>query len=68
MDRQALVEALIRQLPGLLAVYVFGSRANGEARADSDLDLAGARRTARRYRTRTAGIWSTTSSLTKPLP
>jgi predicted nucleotidyltransferase len=40
MDRQALVEALIRQLPGLLAVYVFGSRANGEARADSDLDLA----------------------------
>jgi predicted nucleotidyltransferase len=40
MDRHALVEVLMRQLPGLLAVYLFGSRGSGTARADSDLDLA----------------------------
>ncbi|MHA4868127.1 type VII toxin-antitoxin system MntA family adenylyltransferase antitoxin [Duganella sp. PWIR1] len=40
MDRQELVATLRQRLPGLLAVYVFGSRAGEAARADSDLDLA----------------------------
>lgn len=31
---------LQHSLPGLLAVYGFGSRITGQARADSDLDLA----------------------------
>ncbi len=37
---QALVQAVQDGLPGLLAVYGFGSRIQGHARADSDLDMA----------------------------
>lgn len=36
----ALVARLQRDLPGLLAVYAFGSRIQGTAGPDSDLDLA----------------------------
>lgn len=36
----ALVDHLRRHLPALLAVYGFGSRVQGMAGADSDLDLA----------------------------
>ena len=38
--RTSLVEALQQQLPGLLAVYAFGSRVQGTAGPGSDLDLA----------------------------
>lgn len=34
------VGMLQRRMPGLLAVYGFGSRVQGTARADSDLDMA----------------------------
>ncbi len=34
------IELLQHQLPNLDAVYLFGSRARGAARADSDLDVA----------------------------
>jgi uncharacterized protein len=34
------VKALRAALPGLLGIYAFGSRIQGNARADSDLDLA----------------------------
>ena len=34
------VGMLQRRVPGLLAVYGFGSRIQGAARADSDLDMA----------------------------
>ena len=34
------VPLLRRRLPGLLSVYAFGSRITGQARPDSDLDLA----------------------------
>lgn len=44
MSRNMSVEAVLAQLlasvPDLMAVYVFGSQATGEANADSDLDLA----------------------------
>lgn len=33
-------EAVLRLLPGIEALYLFGSRARGDARPDSDLDLA----------------------------
>lgn len=33
-------DAALRVLPGIEALYVFGSRARGDARPDSDLDLA----------------------------
>lgn len=40
----AVIDSLVRRLqsllPGLLAVYGFGSRVQGVARADSDLDMA----------------------------
>lgn len=39
-SRQRLVAVLRERLPTLLAVYLFGSRANGNAGVDSDLDLA----------------------------
>ena len=40
MNRQAILQALQTQLPNLLAVYAFGSRLQGTAQPDSDLDLA----------------------------
>jgi predicted nucleotidyltransferase len=39
-NREAIVEQLQTQLPGLLAIYAFGSRVQGNANAGSDLDLA----------------------------
>lgn len=40
MSREAIVQALQAKLPNLLAVYAFGSRVQGYAGAESDLDLA----------------------------
>ena len=40
MSPDTAVPILERLIPGLAAVYVFGSAARGDARADSDLDLA----------------------------
>ncbi|HSI52153.1 MAG TPA: nucleotidyltransferase domain-containing protein [Ideonella sp.] len=40
VPRDALVATLQARLPGLLAVYVFGSRAQGTAGPQSDLDMA----------------------------
>ena len=40
ISEQEIVSALRLRLPGLLAVYLFGSRATGQAGGDSDLDLA----------------------------
>ena len=40
MDEAAIVRHLLDKLPGALAVYLFGSRAAGEAGAASDLDIA----------------------------
>lgn len=40
INRQAVLELLQRRVPDLLAIYVFGSRSQGTARPDSDLDLA----------------------------
>lgn len=40
MDKEAILTTLQTRLPRLLAVYAFGSRIHGTARADSDLDLA----------------------------
>jgi len=37
---QRVVQCLSAALPGLLAVYGFGSRAKGQATSDSDLDVA----------------------------
>lgn len=36
----ALVQAILREFPGAQAIYVYGSAATGELRADSDIDLA----------------------------
>ena len=40
MSASDAVPVLQRLIPGLAAVYVFGSEARGDARPDSDLDLA----------------------------
>ncbi|ERH54086.1 DNA polymerase subunit beta [Ectopseudomonas chengduensis] len=40
MDKEALVGLLRSRLDGLLAIYAFGSRVQGTADEDSDLDLA----------------------------
>ena len=40
MSASDAVPVLQRLIPGLAAVYVFGSESRGDARADSDLDLA----------------------------
>ena len=40
MNREALVNTLQTRLPRLLAVYAFGSRVQGSAGPNSDLDLA----------------------------
>lgn len=40
MNKPALVELLRSRLDGLLAVYAFGSRVQGTAGAQSDLDMA----------------------------
>jgi predicted nucleotidyltransferase len=40
LNRHALVEHLRERVPGLLAVYAFGSRIRGTANERSDLDLA----------------------------
>jgi predicted nucleotidyltransferase len=40
MDIQKASQHLRDRLPGLLAIYLFGSHASGDSNADSDLDLA----------------------------
>lgn len=40
MNREAIVQALQAKVPGLLAIYAFGSRIQGTAGPQSDLDLA----------------------------
>ena len=40
INRQAILELLQRRVPDLLAIYAFGSRIQGTAGPDSDLDLA----------------------------
>lgn len=39
-DKSQIVELLQNELDGVPSVYVFGSQASGEARDDSDIDLA----------------------------
>ncbi len=39
-NRDAIVQSLQACVPDLLAIYAFGSRVQGTANADSDLDLA----------------------------
>lgn len=39
-DRDAFIAAELRELPFVVAAWIFGSVARGEARDDSDLDLA----------------------------
>jgi uncharacterized protein len=40
MNRDAITQILQQRIPGLLAIYAFGSRITGHATADSDLDLS----------------------------
>lgn len=40
MDDHALTEYLGKSVPGLIALYRFGSQTKGTARPDSDMDLA----------------------------
>lgn len=40
MNRGLILERLRSSLPGLMAVYAFGSRVSGDAGPESDLDLA----------------------------
>lgn len=39
-DFQAIIQMLSGAIPGLKGIYLFGSRANGSERADSDYDFA----------------------------
>lgn len=39
-NRDAIIKKLQARVPGLLSIYAFGSRVQGVAQADSDLDLA----------------------------
>lgn len=40
MNQDAIIQTLRNRLPNLLAIYAFGSRVQGTAGAESDLDLA----------------------------
>lgn len=40
MNRDAIIQILRNEIPNLLAIYAFGSRIQGTARPESDLDLA----------------------------
>jgi uncharacterized protein len=40
MNQQAIIRTLQARLPSLLAIYAFGSRVQGTAGSESDLDLA----------------------------
>jgi uncharacterized protein len=40
MQPEAVVDTVRRRVPGCVAIYLFGSRARGAARHDSDVDLA----------------------------
>lgn len=40
MDDNILIEHIRQSVPGLIALYRFGSQAKGTARPDSDIDLA----------------------------
>ena len=40
MNRDALIHILQNRIPNLLAIYAFGSRIQGKAQLESDLDLA----------------------------
>ena len=40
MNRDAIVQALLAGIPNILAIYAFGSRVQGTAGPESDLDLA----------------------------
>ena len=40
MNREAIIGTLQNRVPNLLAIYAFGSRSQGTAGPDSDLDLA----------------------------
>lgn len=40
MNRETIMQTLQNRLPNLLAIYAFGSRVQGTADAESDLDLA----------------------------
>lgn len=40
MKRSEIIDVVIKAVPGLVALYCFGSQARGEMRSGSDLDLA----------------------------
>lgn len=40
VNKQAIIQLIQQELPSAMAIYAFGSRIQGTARADSDLDLA----------------------------
>jgi predicted nucleotidyltransferase len=40
MNRDAIIQTLQNRIPNLLAIYAFGSRIQGKAQPESDLDLA----------------------------
>lgn len=40
MNRESIIQTLLARVPKLLAIYAFGSRIQGTAGPDSDLDLA----------------------------